>query len=280
MQFMNISVFFLYLLRVAKQEKISLDKALNIAKNLGYDALDIDKEEVKNYPDAVKKIKSAGLKIVNVYGEYDLLNGKCDDAKELIDCALTCGAKIAMLLPGVFDESEFPEDVKSDTAAMYKFLESDKKVLRALEAIKKTVEYAKQKGVYLTIESFGSPRSLTSYISQIEWLISKVDGLKFTFDIGNFYLNGQDIFSAYEKFNKHSVHVHCKDYLTFPPVKSKEFSYAKISVPVGNGQAPIKEIAKMFLDSGYDGYFTAEYLGVENSLKIITKSAEFLKSIK
>lgn len=277
---MKLSVFFLYLIRVAEQENISIKQALLTAKKLGYDALDIDKEELKKYPEVIEESKNAGLKIVNVYGEYDLLGGKDDNAFELIDFAVKCGAKVAMLLPGTFTKDEFPENCKLDASAMRKFLEQNEKSTRALFAIKKTAEYARQKGVYLTVESFGSPISLTSYTSQIEWLIENVDGLKFTFDIGNFYLNGQDIFNAFEKLNKASVHVHCKDYLSFPPVGDKDFSYSKISVPVGNGQAPTKEIAKKFLENGYDGYFTTEYLGIENTLKIISQSAEFMKNIK
>ena len=276
---MKLSVFFLYLLRLAEQENLSIKQALSVAKKLGYDALDIDKEEVKKYPQIIDDSKAAGLKIVNVYGEYDLLGGKDDNAYELIDCAVKCGAKVAMLLPGTFSKEEFPEEAKTDTAVMRKFLEKNPKAIRALAAIKTAAKYAEEKGVVLTVESFGSPTSLTSYTSQIEWLIEKVEGLKFTFDIGNFYLNGQNIFEAYEKLNEYSVHVHCKDYLTFPPVHHKEFSYAKISVPVGAGCAPTKEIVQLFLKNDYDGYFTAEYLGIENTLNVITQSAKFMKTI-
>ena len=147
------------------------------------------------------------------------------------------------------------------------------------ERYQKNGEIRQRKGVYLTVESFGSPCSITSYTSQIEWLLENVEELKFTFDIGNFYLNGQDIFTAYEKLAGNSVHVHCKDYLTNPPVGHEDFSYAKISVPVGQGQAPTKEIVKGFLERGYDGYFTVEYLGVEGSLKVIKESAEFFKTL-
>ena len=122
---MKLSVFFLYLIRVAEQENISIKQALLTAKKLGYDALDIDKEELKKYPEVIEESKKAGLKIVNVYGEYDLLGGKDDNAFELIDFAVKCGAKVAMLLPGTFTKEEFPENCKLDAAAMRKFLEQN-----------------------------------------------------------------------------------------------------------------------------------------------------------
>ncbi len=276
---MKLSVFFLYLLRVAEQENISIDDALQYVVDLGYTAIDIDKDEIKNYPDALEKIRKQGFTVCNVYGEYDLLNGKCADACELVDYAVKSGAKVAMLLPGVFDKTEITAEMKNKSEKMVEFLNGNPKAIRALTAIKKTAEYAKEKGVYLTIESFGSPYSITSYISQIEWLIANIKGLKFTFDVGNFYLNGQNIFTAYEKFAKDSVHVHCKDYLTTPATEDKEFSYAKISVPVGQGQAPIEQIVKRFLKKGYDGYFTVEYLGVDGSAKVLKESAEFFKKV-
>lgn len=276
---MKVSVFFLYLLRVAEQENITLNEALEYAKELGYTAVDIDKDELERYPEALELIQRNGLTVRNVYGEYDLLNGKYQDACELVDHAEKSGAKVAMLLAGLFGKDELTEEMKRDGAKMKGFLNKSEKALRALEAIKKTAEYAKAKGVYLTIESFGSPHSITSYISQIEWLLDNVKDLRFTFDIGNFYLNGQDIFTAYEKFAEKSVHVHCKDYLTTPAVGDKDFSYAKISVPVGQGQAPTEEIVASFLKRGYDGYFTVEYLGVDGSAKVIKESAEYFKKI-
>ena len=187
---------------------------------------------------------------------------RVEKTKRIVDLAVEFGANVITTHIGVI-----PEDKTDPTYSVM------------LDALTECGIYAKEKGVYLTVESFGSPYSITSYTSQIEWLMENVEELKFTFDIGNFYLNGQDIFWAYKKLANKSVHVHCKDYLTNPSVGSEEFSYTKISVPVGQGDAPTKEIVEGFLERGYDGYFTVEYLGVEGSLKVIKESAEFFKTL-
>ena len=277
---MKLSVFFLYLIRLAEQENWTLETAVKYVKDLGYTAIDIDKDEIDAYPDALELFKKHRLIVRNVYGAYDLISGKDADATELIDYAVKSGAKVVMLLAGLFDNDEITSFMKENEQAMVEFLEKNKKAKRTLLAIRRTAEYAKEKGVTLTIESFGSPNSITSYISQIKWLIDNADGLKFTFDIGNFYLNGQDVFYAYQLFKDHSVHVHCKDYLIEPKVGSNEFSYAKISVPVGEGKAPTKEIVNNFLSNGYDGYFTVEYLGVENVKSILERSAKYMLSLR
>ena len=147
----------------------------------------------------------------------------------------------------------------------------------AVESLRKTVEYAKTKGVALTIEDFGSRNSLTSYISQIEWLLEKVDGLKFTFDTGNFHLNGQNTDEALSKFKSKTVHVHCKDYLNSPAVGDAGFSTEKISVAVGKGDCQIGSIIKTFLADNYNGYFVVEYLGQKDAYEILLSSIKIFK---
>jgi sugar phosphate isomerase/epimerase len=162
---------------------------------------------------------------------------------------------------------------------MKAFLDGNEKAQRALTAIRKTATYAQTHGVTLTVEPFGIPNSLTSYISQIEWLLERIPELRCTFDYGNFYLNRQDISLAYDKLAQKSVHVHCKDYLTSPAVEDQDYSHAKIAVPVGEGNAPTERVVRRLLANGYNGYFTVEHLGCPRTANVLEKSAKFLRSI-
>ena len=276
---MKLSVFFLDILHVMEQEKISLREAVLKVRELGFSGVDIEGCELDAYPDAVNIIHDAGMAFSNVYGIYDLVNGKYDDATELIDHAVNCGAKVAMLIPGSFVAGEIPDPARKSEDVMSDFLSSNKKSLRALSAIRKTAKYAQERGVTLTVESFGDINSLTAYTAEIKWLLDNISELKFTFDIGNFYLNGEDVCHAYSKLSDKTVHVHCKDYLTVPPVGHKDFSYQRIAASIGGGAAPTEKIVRELLACGYDGYFTVEYLYAENDLKALRESAEYLNSI-
>ncbi len=271
-KFLNVSVFFVYVTWLAKERRCSIDKALEIVKGLGYSAIEVDKDELIEYPNLAEKILDKGLKISSVYGSYNLMKDDVDDAFELIDFAVRCKANVAMILPGNFKEGVLTQEIIASEQEMFKFLQGNENVLNAVEKLKKTVEYAESKGVTLTIEDVGSPMSLTGYTSQIKWLLDKVDGLKFTFDTGNFYLNNQDLKYAFETFKPYTVHVHCKDYLTEPKVGSPEFSTAAISVAVGKGKCPVSEIVNNFIMDKYKGYFTIEYLGNEDAYEVLSSS--------
>ena len=276
-KFLNVSVFFVYVLWLAKERSCSIDKALEMVKGLGYSAIEVDKDELIEYPTLADKILDKGLKVSSVYGYYNLMKEDTLDAFELIDFAVKCKSDVAMILPGAFQNEELTEDIISDQNKMREFLENNDSVLSAVEKLKKTVEYAKSKGVTLTIEDVGTRNSLTGFTSQIKWLLEKVEGLKFTFDTGNFYLNGQDLDYALETFKPYTVHVHCKDYLSEPKPDSPNFSMADISVAVGKGVCPVSEIVNTFIANKYKGYFTVEYLGREGAYGILSSSIKTFK---
>lgn len=277
---MKLSVFFLYCLRLAEQKGVSIKDALKYVKSMGYDGIDIDKSELMEYPYALEYINECGLKVCNVYGEYNLVNGTDKNANELVDCAVACGSKNAMVLSGAFPKDSFSETLINNREKMFDFLNHSSDALRVASALKESVDYAREKGVSLTVEDVGAHYAITSYLSQIEWLFNKVDGLKFTFDTGNFYLNGQDVLSAYQLLGDKTVHVHCKDFLLEPSVSSPDFSYAKISTAIGKGACPISRLVSFFIEKGYDGFFTTEYLGVENVESILLESSNYFKSLR
>ncbi len=273
---MKLSVFFLYVIRLAKEKEITVEESLIEVKKMGYTGVELDMAELAVVPNALELFKKHNFAVTSVYGECDILNGDLTSGYSLIDTAKKCGADKAMILPGCYSKEELTEQDKKTKATMYSFLKGNVKANALAEKLKKLCEYGKEQGVVLTIEDFGSSQSLTAYICQIEWLFKRVKALRFTFDTGNFYLNGQDVFKAYRKFKKRSIHVHLKDFLRTPPVDSAEFSYQAISVPVGGGEGDVEKLVKKFLRTGYDGYFVVEYLGADNFEYILRQSATFM----
>lgn len=276
---MKVAIFFTYITEMAAELGISLDEALTLAKTWGYTAFDFDKEEFTLFEGSLEQIRRHGFSVCSVYGEYDFLNGTHSDACDIIDCAVECGSPNVMVLPGNFSVGEITDEMKKNPALMRKFLDGSEKAQRALSAFRKTLAYAKEKGINVTVEDYGAAESLTSYVSQIEWLFDNLDGLKFTYDTGNFYLNDEDAVLALDKFLSKSVHVHCKDYYSNPAPRDPEFTYDKVSVAVGHGDFPMTEIINKIRSYGYDGYYNVEYLGNKDKCAAVIKaSAEYLLS--
>ncbi len=257
---MKISVFFVYVLRTASELNISIKDALKKMKEIGYDMVEFDITELKIYPNALSESREVGLLVSNVYGECESES----EVYELLDKAKECLSPCAMVLPKQkFHANTFDE------------LEGSKYVQDFVNVLKKGVVYAQKLGINLTLECYGN-ENIASKMNSLSYLFDKVDGLKHTYDSGNFYLNGEDGLVALEKFKDITVHVHLKDYLSKSPINS-DFSASQIASAVGYGAGKIKEILVKLNEIGYSGAFTVEYLGVENTYSVVKKSIEWLK---
>ena len=273
---MKLSVFFVYVVRISQQENVSIPQALAMVKNMGYKAVEVDIEEWKAYPDLPLWLKEEDLAVSSVYGVCPLLKGDASALSTVIDVAAQSQAKCAMVVTDNFNANELTEMIRNNGDAMKAFLKGNGKVARAVRALQIAVAYAQSKGVALTVEDYGGNNTLTSYLSQIEWLLHSVPDLRVTFDTGNFYLNQDDPLYALDILREKTVHVHCKDYLFEPKRDDKNFSNTAIAAAVGDGDSPMRQMVKSFLDTGYEGYFVTEYLGVDGMLSVLKRSAENL----
>lgn len=260
---MKVSVFFVYVIRTAKELNITIEDAIKLVKKMGYDMVEFDTEELKRYPNAFNECKKAGLTVGNVYGECESESEVID----LIDKARQCDSPCAMVLP----KTKFSARTKDE-------LDRSVYVQNFVSILKSGVEYAKKKSVFLSLECYGNG-NIASKTDNLKYLFDKVDGLKHVFDSGNFYLNGESGMDALELFGDITIHVHLKDYLLYPALSDSDFSISKIATAVGSGQSSIDKILSKLNDIGYTGAYTVEYLGVEDTYSAIKKSIEWLKKI-
>lgn len=260
---MKVSVFFVYILRTAKELNITIEESIKLVKEIGYDMVEFDIAEFDVYPDAYSLCKQNGFSVSNVYGE-------CESEQEvyrLIDKAVECNSPCAMVLP----RAKFSAngDIKSQ-------MDNSDYVQNFSNVLKNGVAYAQKVGVNLTLECYGSG-NIASKTEYLAYLFSVVDGLMHTYDSGNFYLNGEDGLSALDRFKDITVHVHLKDYLLSPSLSDCDFSISKIATAVGSGESGIDKILDKLHSIGYNSAFTVEYLGVEKTYFAIKKSIEYLR---
>lgn len=260
---MKVSVFFVYILRTAKELNITIEESIKLVKEIGYDMVEFDIAEFDVYPDAYSLCKQNGFSVSNVYGE-------CESEQEvyrLIDKAVEYNSPFAMVLP---------KQKLLDNESKVEELDKSSYVQNFVSVLKKGVTYAKKRSIFLTVECYGE-QNILSKTERLSYLFKKVDGLKHTYDSGNFYLNGEDGLSALDRFKDITVHVHLKDYLLSPSLSDCDFSISKIATAVGSGESGIDKILDKLHSIGYNSAFTVEYLGVEKTYFAIKKSIEYLR---
>jgi hydroxypyruvate isomerase len=156
-----------------------------------------------------------------------------------------------------------------------------------LEGLREASHYAESKGVYLCLENHGQ---FAGKSEQILDIIDKVGSpaLKSTFDAGNFLLVGQDPNKAILDLKDIVKHVHIKDFLKVDgpgnhvlPSLTGEYYLGKIA---GQGAVDLPFILQELSASGYTGWFTVEFEGIEEqksgSIQAIDYTVNLLQRIK
>lgn len=172
----------------------------------------------------------------------------------------------------------------------YKFIgdepsKSPKKVIEiAAPYVRRLADYAKEKGVKVCSENHGRIMQ-DSY--RVEELMYQVDHENYGLlcDIGNFGGAYEDCATAVSKLLPHICFVHAKDSfiksgMTYDPGKGYNRTRGgnfRRSTIFGHGNVPTYQILTAIKKSGYDGYVSLEFEGIEETMMAVEISAENLK---
>lgn len=137
-------------------------------------------------------------------------------------------------------------------------------------ACRRIADYAAQYGITTSIENHGY------YIQgsdRVQMLLNAVDrpNFKTTLDVGNFMCIDEDPLSAVKKNLKYASMIHLKDFYLRPydqnpgegwfPTYSGNYLRGAI---VGHGDIDMRGIIKFIKESGYDGFISIEFEGMED----------------
>lgn len=110
-------------------------------------------------------------------------------------------------------------------------------------------------------------------------MLRNIQGLRYTFDIGNFLCVQEDVLKAYKLFKEYIQNVHIKDWIY------DEFGYLiRPEIPalngcvMGEGILPLTELLSNMKEDGFDGELLLEINTVSITKEIIEKSVDFVKS--
>ena len=172
----------------------------------------------------------------------------------------------------------------------YKFLGNEtsktpKKVIDTVAPyIRRLADYAKEKGVKICSENHGR---IIQDSYRVEELFYQVDHENYGLlcDVGNFGGADEDCAAAVSRLLPHICFVHAKDSfiksgMTYDPGRGYNRTRGgnfRRSTILGHGDVPVYQILTAIKKSGYDGYASLEFEGIEDTMMAVEISAENLK---
>ena len=240
------------------------------AKEMGFDGIDFLERDVRDVEHA-KTLRALaeqnGIAIVNLCVGADFIKNGVEEEvtrlKGLVDIAAALGATMMRHDITAGDKSGKKVGISYDA------------LLPTLAAaVREVADYAKGKGVRTLTENHG-------YFSQdadrVEKLINAVDHENFgaLVDIGNFMCADEDPWKSVGVMAPYAYHVHVKDFhkksgTDVDPGKgwfrTRGGDYLRGAI-IGHGDARVMQSLYVLKKSGYDGYLSIEFEGMEDNLK-------------
>lgn len=153
-----------------------------------------------------------------------------------------------------------------------------------INGYREVTEFAALHGIKTCIENHGY---FCQHSTRVERIITGVANPNFgaLIDIGNFLCADENSAEAVGRMVDYAIHVHAKDFHVksgneFNPgdgfFRSKAGNYLRGAI-IGHGNVPVYQCISVIKNSGYNGYITVEFEGMEDCLKGIRIGLENLK---
>lgn len=280
---MKISVFYDHIIEATKQTSLSIRDVLKECKNVGIEGIEISYNLLnKDLHKITSDLQDNSLDISCIYGFYDFgKDANIDKAKGHVDLAAKLGVWQILIIPGFLDMEDALQlnsysKSKEDT---FIYMDRHLEISNMKHALIGIIDYAKDKGICVSLEDFDGLTAPFARIYQLLWFMENVPGLKYTLDTGNFVFSDEDVLKAYEILKSYIVHVHFKDRGEQEGREEGDYNKGMASVHTGDGYLPIKEIMDKLKEDKYRGYIAIEHYDAENQLEYMRQSAKFIKSL-
>lgn len=255
---------------------------ISLAKEMGFDAIEFaeihpaEGEDKLEYARELNKLAAeSGIVIAAYCIGSNLLNGETEveRLKGEVLVAEALGTKVMR-----HDASwGYPEGEN-------KYLGFENALPVIVRGYKEVTEFAAGKGIKTCIENHGY---FCQASSRVERIVTGVASPNFgaLVDIGNFLCADENPAEAVGRMAPFAVHVHAKDFHvkdgnSFNPgegfFKSKGGNYLRGAI-IGHGNVPVAQCISVLKSSGYDGYITVEFEGMEDCIKGISIGLANLK---
>jgi len=233
----------------------SFEKILEQAQKMGYSGIEIRgldgkmlAEEMTQFFPENKAATLSALKNHNIEmtgfgtsvnfhdaGKFDAMAAK---GKRAIDVCERMGIPVIRIFGDKFPEGEKEADV----------------IARIAKGAGILAEYGESRKVKVLLETHGDFITLERVRGVFN--LVKNGNFKLLWDVGNTdYIYGDNFMEFYKPMKDLIVHTHIKDHIRGTPGDHDSYKYC---LP-GEGNIPVKAIAKQLTDDGYRGYFCLEW---------------------
>ncbi len=256
-------------------------------KDMGFDAIeftDLIVPEGKTELEYAKQIREEadriGIEISSYTVGADMLNGSDGDLDKEIE-RIKGKVDVAEVLGTKFMRHDAGWGYKDERKSYMGFNEALPVFIKGCKAV---TEYAKTKGIVTMIENHGF---FCQDSDRVEKIVCGVGDPNFgvLFDCGNFLCADENPVIAAGKLANYVKYVHAKDFLIrsgmlYDPgcgfFRTRGGNYLRGTI-VGQGDAPVKQCIEVIKNSGYDGYFSVEFEGIEDNIPAVEQGLVNLK---
>lgn len=171
----------------------------------------------------------------------------------------------------------------ADENSVQQFEKDLPKLTRACQVI---ADYAKQFNIITSIENHGFYIQASDRVQRLMYEVNRPN-FKTTLDTGNFLCVDEDPVAGVKNNIQYASMIHVKDFYYRPSswynpgegwMTTKAGNYIRGSI-TGHGDIDIREIIKVIKQSGYDGYISIEFEGLEMSKEGARMSLENMKKL-
>lgn len=233
---------------------------IEIVPNLGFNL----QENPELIDQIVEKAKEVDLEISNYLIGADFLieddeafNAEIERVKKEVDIANRLGVKFMR------------HDVASRPIPECTIENFEADLPRIVDACQQIADYAAQYGITTSLENHGF---YVQASDRVQSVINHVDrpNFKTTLDVGNFMCADEESVAATKKNISYASVVHFKDFYYRPASENPGEGWMQTiagnhirGAIVGNGDINMKDVVKVVKDSGFDGYLSVEFEGME-----------------
>lgn len=161
-------------------------------------------------------------------------------------------------------------DVAARPKEMTSIIQFEEDLPRLVEACGTIADYASQYGIITSVENHGFYIQAADRVQRLIHAVNR-SNFRTTLDIGNFMCVDEDPVTSVKKNMPYAVMVHLKDFYLRPSYlypgegwfQTSGGNYLRGAI-TGQGDIDMREVLRIIKSSGYDGYISIEFEGMED----------------